>query len=203
MANSLSLTSILDANQLTGPNFIDWFCNIKIGLKQEKKAYVLDGPIPEEPSDDFTNVEKDTYRVYMDDLNQATCVMLANMASNLQKQHEAMNALDIILNLREMFDKESHTERFDISRELFRCKMFEGNPVRPYVLKMIGYITRLEQLGWVLDHDLSINLVLSSLPESYSQIVLKFNMNKIERPRIKMSRILIEEVTTLMYFLKH
>ncbi|XP_021296811.1 uncharacterized protein LOC110426059 [Herrania umbratica] len=143
------------------------FRNIKIVLKQEKKAYVLDGLVPKEPSDDATNKEKEAYRVYMDVLDQATCVMLASMALDLQKQHEAMNALDIILNLREMFDKESRTERFDISKELFRCKMSEGSPARPHVLKMIGYITRLEQLGWVMDHDLSIDLVLSLLPESY------------------------------------
>ena len=48
------------------------------------------------------------------------------------------------------------------------------------MLKMIGFITRLEQLGWTMDHDLSIDLVLTSLLESYSQFVLNFNMNKIE-----------------------
>ncbi|XP_017984315.1 PREDICTED: uncharacterized protein LOC108663610 [Theobroma cacao] len=180
MANSLSLRSIFDANKLIGPNFIDWFHNIKIVSKQEKKAYVLDGPAPEEPSDDATNEEKEAYRVYMDDLDQATCVMLASMAPNLQKQHEAMDALYIILNLREMFYKESRTERFNISRELFQCKMSEGSSIRPHVLKMIRYITQLEQLGWVMDHDLSIYLVLSLLLESYSQFALNFNMNKIE-----------------------
>ncbi|XP_017976402.1 PREDICTED: uncharacterized protein LOC108661923 [Theobroma cacao] len=144
MAIGLSLRSILDANKLTGPNFIDWFCNIKIILKQEKKAYVLDGPVLEEPSDDATNEEKEVYRVYMDDLDQATSVMLASMAPNLQEQHEAMNALDIILNLKEMFDKESCTKRFDISRELFRGQMFEESPLRPHVLKTIGYLIRLE-----------------------------------------------------------
>ncbi|XP_017970414.1 PREDICTED: uncharacterized protein LOC108660668 [Theobroma cacao] len=134
MANSLSLRSILDANKLISPNFIDWFRNIKILLKEEKKAYVQDDPILEEPSDDATNEEKEAYIIYIDDLDQATYVMLASMAPNLQKQHEAMNALDIILNLREMFDKESRTKRFDISRDLFLCKMFEGSPVRPHVL---------------------------------------------------------------------
>ncbi|EOY08688.1 Uncharacterized protein TCM_023738 [Theobroma cacao] len=104
MANSLSLRSILDANKLTGPNFINWFHNIKIVLKQEKKAYVLDGLVLEELSDDATNEENEAYRAYMDDLDQATCVMLASMALNLQKQHEAMNALDIILNLTKMFN---------------------------------------------------------------------------------------------------
>ncbi|XP_017970379.1 PREDICTED: uncharacterized protein LOC108660639 [Theobroma cacao] len=147
MANSLSFRSILDANKLTGPNFIYWFCNIKIVLKQEKEAYVLDGPVLEVPSDDAINEENEAYRVYMDDLDQATYMILASMAPDLQNQHEAMNALDITLNLKEMFNKKSHTERFDILREFFRCKMSEGNPIRPYVLKMIEYITRLEQLG--------------------------------------------------------
>ncbi|XP_017970462.1 PREDICTED: uncharacterized protein LOC108660707 [Theobroma cacao] len=137
MVNSLSLRSILDVNKLTSPNFIDRFRNIKILLKQEKKAYVLNGPVLEKPSDDATNEENEAYTVYVDDLDQATCVMLASIALDLKKQHEAIKALDIILNLREMFDKESHTERFDISRELFRCKMSEGSPRKPYVVKMI------------------------------------------------------------------
>ena len=54
-----------------------------------------------------------------------------------------MNAQDIILNLRELFTKKNRTKRFDISKEFFRSKMFEGSLVRPHVLKMIGFITRL------------------------------------------------------------
>ncbi|XP_017979810.1 PREDICTED: uncharacterized protein LOC108662764 [Theobroma cacao] len=144
MVNSLSLRSILDVNKLTDPNFTDWLCNIKIVSKQEKNAYVLDGPVFKEHNDDVINEENEAYRVYMDDLDQATCVMLASMTQDLQKQHEAMDALNIILKFREMSDKENRTERFDISKELFRCKMSKGSRVRPHVLKMMGYITRLE-----------------------------------------------------------
>lgn len=180
MASNLSLRSILDANKLTGPNFIDWFRNIKIVLKQERKAYVLDDPIPEEPPIKAIDEERRAYQAHIDDLDQATCVMLASMSPELQKQHESMNAQDIILNLRELFDKENRTERFDVSKELFRATMSDGSPVRPHVLKMIGCITRLEQLGWTMDQELSIDLILSSLPESYSQFVLNFNMNRLE-----------------------
>ena len=117
MANSLSLRSILDANKLTGPNFIDWFRNIKIVLKK-KKVYVLDDPISEEPNEKASNEENEAYRVHMEDLNLATCVMLASMDLDFQKQHETMNAQDIILNLRELFAKENRIERFDISKEI-------------------------------------------------------------------------------------
>jgi len=33
-----------------------------------------------------------------------------------------------------------------------------------HVSKMIGYIEKLDQLGFVMDHELNANLVLSSLP---------------------------------------
>ena len=52
-----------------------------------------------------------------------------------------MNAHDIILKLRELFAKENYIERFDISKELFYSKMLEGSPLKPHVLKMIGFIT--------------------------------------------------------------
>ena len=116
----------------------------------------------------------------MENLDLATCVMLTSMAPDLQKQHEAMNAQDIILNLRELFSKENRIERFNIFKELFRSKMFEDSLVRPHMLTKIGFITQLEQLGWTMDHDLSTDLVFTSLLKSYSQFVLNFNMNKIE-----------------------
>ena len=61
MANTLSLRSILDVNKLTRPNFIYWFRNIKIVLKQEKKAYVLDDPISKEPNEKAYNEEREAY----------------------------------------------------------------------------------------------------------------------------------------------
>ena len=64
--------------------------------------------------------------------------------------------------------------------DLATSVMTKGSLVRPHVLKMIGFITQLEQLGWTMDHDLSIDLIFTSLPKSYSQFVLNFNMNKIE-----------------------
>ena len=46
MKGNVNLCSILDTNKLTGPNFKDWYQNVKIVLRFEKIAYVLDSPIP-------------------------------------------------------------------------------------------------------------------------------------------------------------
>jgi hypothetical protein len=49
--NSLfSLKSILEKEKLNGTNFMDWYRNLKIVLKADKKLYILEGPIPEEPT---------------------------------------------------------------------------------------------------------------------------------------------------------
>ena len=44
------LHDIMDANRLTGLNFIDWFKNLKILLKFECIAYVPEGDGPVEPT---------------------------------------------------------------------------------------------------------------------------------------------------------
>ncbi|XP_017970424.1 PREDICTED: uncharacterized protein LOC108660677 [Theobroma cacao] len=143
MVNNLSLRSILDVNKLTGPNFLDWFRNLKIVLKQEKKFYVLDTPIPPVPATDASAEDKEAYQHHKDDNDQAACVMLDSMTPELQKQHEHMDVQSMILHFRELFDKEGRTERYEISKELFRCKMAEGSSIRPYMLKMIGVLPHL------------------------------------------------------------
>ena len=58
--------------------------------------------------------------------------------------------------------------------------MDEGSSVNTHILKMINLIKKVGCLGFVMDHDLSIDLVLQSLLESYSHFVLKVNVNKPE-----------------------
>ena len=57
--------------------------------------------------------------------------------------------------------------------------MSEGSSVQTYVLKMIDLITRLGQLGFVMDGELNQDLILQSLPDSFSQFVLNYHMNKL------------------------
>ncbi|GAV61355.1 UBN2 domain-containing protein, partial [Cephalotus follicularis] len=47
-------------------------------------------------------------------------------------------------------------------------------------LKMIGYIEQLDGLGSKVDNELSVDLILTSLPDSFQQFVINFHTNKIE-----------------------
>jgi hypothetical protein len=58
--------------------------------------------------------------------------------------------------------------------------MIEGSSVNTHVLKMIGYIKKLDQLGFVIDHELSVDLVLHSLPKNFLQFIMNYHMNKLD-----------------------
>lgn len=80
---TLSLRSILDKEKLSGLNFLDWFRNMRIVLRSEKKDYILDGPIPEEPPPNASKAIKDTWAKHNDDSNEVACIMLACMVPEL------------------------------------------------------------------------------------------------------------------------
>ncbi|GAV71132.1 UBN2_2 domain-containing protein, partial [Cephalotus follicularis] len=86
----------------------------------------------------------------------------------------------ILLHLQEMYGAESRTQRFNLSRKLFKAQMQEGASVHENGLKMIDMIEQLAQSGFVMDHDLYVDLILTSLPKSFSQFLVNFHMNKIE-----------------------
>ena len=61
MSSIVNLQSILDANKWTDANFMDWLRNLRIVLKAERIAYVLDGPLPKSPTVDASNEDQNAY----------------------------------------------------------------------------------------------------------------------------------------------
>jgi hypothetical protein len=87
----------------------------------------------------------------------------------------------MIEGLHGMFENQARTERYNISKSLFACKLVEGSPVRPHVIKMIGYIETLEKLGSEPKPDLAIDVILQSVPASYEPFIMNFQMNGMEK----------------------
>ncbi|KAG6397619.1 hypothetical protein SASPL_143789 [Salvia splendens] len=66
---------------------------------------------------------------------------------------------------------------YEILRDLFKCKLHDGGKVSEHVLKMIGLIKRLALNGTVFPANVSTNLILQSLPSSFENFIVNFNMN--------------------------
>ncbi|KAL4353007.1 hypothetical protein GQ457_06G011610 [Hibiscus cannabinus] len=98
----------------------------------------------------------------------AMCLMLVTMSLELQKQHEDMIPNEMIKNLKELFEGQAHQERYENSKDLFRCRMMEGTLVGTHVLKMIRYIKTHEKLGFPLSVELATDVILQSLSHSFN-----------------------------------
>ena len=180
-SSGFNLRSILDKEKLSGTNFTNWYRNLRIVLKQEKKECVLEQPYPENLADGATAAECRAHEKHCNDSLEVGCLMLATMSPELQKQYEDSNAHNMMEGLRGMFENQARVERFNTSKALFGCKLAEGSPVSPHVIKMIGYIESLERLGSPLNADLAIDVILQSLPLSYKQFIMNFHMNSMEK----------------------
>ncbi|XP_063936488.1 uncharacterized protein LOC135148376 [Daucus carota subsp. sativus] len=180
-SNNFSVRSVLEKDKLTGTNFLDWQRNLRIVLKQERKLYVIDIPRPTPLAEGSTRAQHTAYQKHIDDDTDVQCLMLATMSAELQKQHENMDSYDMIEHLKRMFEGQARQERFDTFKSLNACKQGERDPVGPHVLKMIGYIDYLEKLGAPIGPEHQIDLILQSLNNNYSQFVMNYNMNEINK----------------------
>ena len=80
---TLWLQSILEKDKLNVTNFLDWHRNLRIILTQERKLYVLDEPILEEPTANAPRAQRDAYSKHQNNSFDVTCLMLATMESKL------------------------------------------------------------------------------------------------------------------------
>ena len=174
-ANNFNLRSILEKEKLNGTNFIDWYRNLRIVLRQEQKEYVLEQPYPDEPEGNVSAGVRHAYEKHCSDSIDVSCLMLATMNSELQKQYEdSIDAYIMIEGLQGMFQGQSRAERYNTSKALFACRLAEGSAVSPHMVKMIGYIESLEKLGFALSPALAVDVILRSLPPSFEGFIMNF-----------------------------
>ena len=79
-----------------------------------------------------------------------------------------------------MYGEPSRVTRFDLTREFFLMKMEAGSSVGDHVLKMIHLIDEMAAIGFIVDQQLSIEIILQSLTPSFGPFMSNFNMNKID-----------------------
>ena len=119
MASILTLWSILNANKLIEPNYVDWLRNLRIILTQEKVSYILDSLNLDPIREDASEEERATFKIWQNDSLIVKCIMLASMSNELQRQYEDMKPQSILLNLKKLYGEHSRTTRYEISKQLF------------------------------------------------------------------------------------
>lgn len=181
MASFSPLANILTQNKLEGSNYVDWKRNLDILLTAEEYKFVLNEECPEKPGEGASEEDTKAYQKWVKADEMARCYILASMSNVLQHQHQKMDtAYDMLANLKEMFGDQTSAAKQNALREILTSKMEEGTPVRTHVLKMMSLLNDMEVLGAVVDQTTQIEMVLNTLPASFQQFRLNYNMNKMD-----------------------
>src|SRR3954462_14954215 len=113
--SGFALRTILEKDKLNDTNFTNWYRNLRIVLKQEKKDHVLDNPLLDESNENTTVAATNAYRQAKDESTDIRCLMLAHMELDLQKQFENVEAYNMIESHKSMFKAQEKTKRYQVS----------------------------------------------------------------------------------------
>ena len=165
---------------MDGNNYDLWKTNLFIVLDFERIKFITTTLKPQEPTVNASEETKKQFANWQRANTTARCYILASVAEHLRKQiNDLESVLEIIQTLDGMFAKSGSTARQAAIGALMNTRMTGGN-VRDHCLKMMGHISTAEVMGAKLDQEMKIDLILESLPNSFGQFKLNYNMNKLK-----------------------
>ncbi|GJU45261.1 retrotransposon protein, putative, ty1-copia subclass [Tanacetum coccineum] len=162
--NNNSIRSIVKKEKLNGSNFLDWYRNLRIVLRNEQKLHHLEEALPEAPPATTTAVVRNAYTRRVAEQQEVTCLMLVSMAPEIQKNLEDRPTFDILHELKTMFQQKAEQELFETVKAFHACKQEEV---------------------------LGVNMILTSLLKDYDQfgipkkthVVLDIRQGQIQKPK--------------------
>ena len=90
----------------------------------------------------------------------------------------------------EKYHKRARQEKFKVVKSLMACKMKDGESVISHVKRMQCYIYHLVKLNIHFDEELSIDMLLNSLPDCYGHFILTYHLNNTEQTWAKLHNLL-------------
>ncbi|GJT39763.1 zinc finger, CCHC-type containing protein [Tanacetum coccineum] len=181
VGNNSVFRSFFEKQKLTGPNFIDWYRQLRLVLSTEDKENYLEHPIPvapvAQPGQQVPPEALAAHAAWVKGQKEVVVLMLLTMDLDIQRNLAHLGAYDMLQELKAMFSKQAEQELLQTVREFHTCKQEEGQSVSSHVLKMKGYIDNLERLGQPVGQNLAVSLILVSLNKDFTSFVQNFNMH--------------------------
>ncbi|GJU25252.1 retrotransposon protein, putative, ty1-copia subclass [Tanacetum coccineum] len=159
VGNNSVFRSFFEKQKLTGPNFIDWYRQLRLVLSTEDKENYLEHPIPvapvAQPGQQVPPEALAAHAAWVKGQKEVVVLMLLTMDLDIQRNLAHLGAYDMLQELKAMFSKQAEQELLQTVREFHTCKQEEGQSVSSHVLKMKGYIDNLERLGQPVGQNLA------------------------------------------------
>ncbi|GJT65841.1 hypothetical protein Tco_1017321 [Tanacetum coccineum] len=161
--NNSVFRGFFEKQKLTGPNFIDWYRQLRIVLSIEDKLNYLEQPF----SPAFVALEGQ------------------QVAPEIIVAHNAWIKGSKEIELKTLFTQQPEHELLQTTRDFHSCNQEEGQSVNSYVLKMKSYIDNLERLGNYNMHGLGKTVnELHAMLKLHEQTLPKNNAPALQAIRV-------------------
>nr|GEV69913.1 zinc finger, CCHC-type [Tanacetum cinerariifolium] len=176
--NNSVFRSFFEKQKLTGPNFIDWYRQLRLVLSTEDKENYLEQPIPvalpgqQVPSEAFA-----AHAAWVKGKKKVVVLMLLTMDLEIQRNLDHLGAYDMLQELKALYSKQAEHELLQTVREFHTCKQEGGQFVSSHVLKIKGYIDNFERLGQPVGQNLAIVNELHAMLKLHEETLPKKDAN--------------------------
>ena len=126
VGNNSVLRSFFEKQKLTGPNFIDWYRQLRIILSAEDKENYLEHPIPTAPVATPGHLVLPealaAHTAWVKESKDIAAFMLMTMDLEIQRNLTHLGAYDMLQELKSMFAQQAEQELLQTAREFHSCK---------------------------------------------------------------------------------
>ncbi|KAK1629627.1 hypothetical protein QYE76_003942 [Lolium multiflorum] len=182
-APSINFNQFLEKEKLkgNGSNFTDWSRHVRIFLTGVSRHFVLEAPLGPPPPPAVSEDIKNVYETRVTQYSEIQCAILCSLEAELQKRFEHHDPCEMMRELKLIFETHAAVESYEASKQFFNCMMEEGSSVSEHMFAMSGHAKKLSDLGIVIPNKLGIHRVLQSLPPSYKNFVMNYNMQNMNK----------------------
>nr|GEZ45515.1 hypothetical protein [Tanacetum cinerariifolium] len=173
--NNSVFRGFFEKQKLTGPNFIDWYRQLRIVLSIEDKLNYLEQHIPLVPvapaGQQVTLEILAAHTACVKGSKEIADLMLMSMEPEIQQNLEPLHSHEMLKELKTLFAQQAEQELLQTTRDF--------HSFSSYVLKMKGCIDNLERLG----HPVTLGLGLheQTLPKSNAPALNVIRASKVQK----------------------
>ncbi|KAK4409424.1 hypothetical protein Sango_0015400 [Sesamum angolense] len=196
------LNTILEANKFDGTNYSNWLRNLRIVLDFKNQTYVLDKSLPQTLPKGFLVGERLTFEKFTqwhEDNQKVPSIVLSSMSNEIQKQYERYKDVwSIMHRMKELYAVPDRHIRYAVTKAFFGARMIEGSSVREHAVMMPSLVEKLKDLQADLEKEETyVDVILQSLPPSYDQFIINYNMNGLGKILHELINMLVQYEATI------
>ncbi|KAK4381543.1 hypothetical protein Sango_2957600 [Sesamum angolense] len=160
--------------------------NLRIVLDFENQTFVLDKSLPQTLPKEFLPGERLTFEKFTqwhEDNRKVRSIVLSSMSNEIQKQYERYEDVwSIMHRMKDLYAVPDRLIRYAVMKVFFGKRMIEGSSIREHGMMMLSLVEKLKDLQADFEKEETyVDVILQSLPPSYDQFIINYNMNGLEK----------------------